>query len=117
MNTSPPTAPAPGTAIVAGKGFAGDDLEDFLASPVLGLALVRPGKGSYRTEPAAGPDPSRQVTTASPVMTSLAARSPERTAPSIFPYHTGEVSVPAQCSGPIGARTAGPYEVQIPWVQ
>lgn len=40
--------------------------------------------------------------------TSSAACSPERRAPSIFPFHTAEVSVPAQCRTPTGARRAAP---------
>jgi len=34
----------PGTAIVTGKGLAGEDFEDFLASEDLGLALIRPAR-------------------------------------------------------------------------
>ena len=36
--------PGPGTAIVADKGFAGDDIEEFLASPQLDLTLIRPAR-------------------------------------------------------------------------
>src|SRR5262245_53465813 len=38
--------------------------------------------------------------------TSVVTRWPARSAPSIFPFQTGDVSVPAQCSLPIGARNA-----------
>jgi len=34
----------PGTAIVADKGFSGDDFEKFLAGPGLGLTLIRPAR-------------------------------------------------------------------------
>jgi hypothetical protein len=40
--------------------------------------------------------------------TSAAARSPERTAPSMYPMKTSEVSVPAQWIRPTGARSAAP---------
>ena len=42
---------------------------------------------------------------------------PQRTAPSIFPFHSGEVSVPAQWSVPTGVRSTGPYAVHSPSVQ
>ncbi len=40
----PANRPAPGTAIVADKGFAGQDFEQFLAGPDLGLTLIRPAR-------------------------------------------------------------------------
>src|SRR5260370_22978637 len=40
----PDNRPAPGTAIVADKGFAGDDFEEFLAGPELDLTLIRPAR-------------------------------------------------------------------------
>ena len=45
---------------------------------------------------------------------SPAARSPERTAPSIAPCETVAVSVPAQCRLPTGSRTRWPWRVRIP---
>ena len=39
---------------------------------------------------------------------SAAARSPERTAPSIAPCDVVDVSVPAQCTRPNGSRSSGP---------
>jgi hypothetical protein len=44
LEQQPASRPRPGTVIVADKGFAGDDFEDFLASPELGLTLVRPAR-------------------------------------------------------------------------
>ena len=40
--------------------------------------------------------------------TSAAARSPDLTAPSMYPVHSVAVSVPAQWMGPTGAVSAGP---------
>jgi hypothetical protein len=42
LNDRPANRPAPGTAIVTGKGLAGEDTEEFFASPGLGLDLIRP---------------------------------------------------------------------------
>jgi hypothetical protein len=42
LQKQPANHPAPGTAVVADKGFAGEDFEDFLAGQNLGLTLVRP---------------------------------------------------------------------------
>jgi hypothetical protein len=44
LKRQPTSRPAPGTMIVADKGFAGDDFESFLASPELGLTLIRPAR-------------------------------------------------------------------------
>jgi len=44
LQCQPASRPAPGTAIVADKGFAGDDFEEFLAGPDLGLTLIRPAR-------------------------------------------------------------------------
>jgi hypothetical protein len=44
----------------------------------------------------------------STVNISAAACSPDCTAPSILPFQSGDVSVPAQCTDPIGARRSGP---------
>ena len=44
LKRQPASRPAPGTMIVADKGFAGDDFESFLARPELGLTLVRPAR-------------------------------------------------------------------------
>ncbi len=43
--------------------------------------------------------------------TAAAALSPDRTAPSIYPHQSGEVSVPAQWIGPTGVLSACPYLV------
>jgi Transposase DDE domain len=40
----PANRPAPGTAVVADKGFAGEDFEEFLAGEDLGLTLIRPAR-------------------------------------------------------------------------
>ena len=45
---------------------------------------------------------------------SAAARSPDCTAPSMYPAHTVAVSAPAQWMRPIGARSARPYPVHTP---
>ena len=44
LTAQPANCPHPGTAIVADKGFAGSDFEDFLAEPDLNLTLVRPAR-------------------------------------------------------------------------
>ena len=44
LEKQPANRPAPGTAVVAYKGFAGEDFEDFLAGQNLGLTLVRPAR-------------------------------------------------------------------------
>jgi hypothetical protein len=44
----------------------------------------------------------------SPARTSSATRSPERTAPSMYPLNTSLVSVPAQWIRPTGVRRALP---------
>src|SRR4051812_8954995 len=52
--------------------------------------------------------------TCSRAITSAAARSPERTAPSTQPHMTAELSVPAQWMRPHGSRSAGPNSVSTP---
>jgi hypothetical protein len=44
LRRQPANRPQPGTAIVADKGFAGQDFEDFLASADLALTLIRPAR-------------------------------------------------------------------------
>jgi Transposase DDE domain len=44
LQGQPANCPRPGTAIVADKGFAGDDFEKFLAGPDMDLTLVRPAR-------------------------------------------------------------------------
>ena len=44
--------------------------------------------------------------------TSAATRSPERTAPSMYPFHTSAVSAPAKWMRPTASRIAVPYCVQ-----
>ena len=50
LERQPANRPAPGTAVVADKGFAGEDFEDFLAGEDLDLALVRPARRNETTE-------------------------------------------------------------------
>ncbi|HWN00371.1 MAG TPA: hypothetical protein VNO54_25260 [Streptosporangiaceae bacterium] len=40
----PANRPAPGTAVVTGKGLSGEETEEFFTSPDLGLTLVRPAR-------------------------------------------------------------------------
>jgi hypothetical protein len=44
LTAQPANRPHPRSAIVADKGFAGSDFEDFLAGPDLALTLVRPAR-------------------------------------------------------------------------
>ena len=44
LTHQPANRPHPGSAIVADKGFAGSDFEDFLAGPDLDLTLIRPAR-------------------------------------------------------------------------
>jgi hypothetical protein len=44
LERRPASRPRPGTAIVADKGFSGEDFEEFLAGPDLGLTLIRPAR-------------------------------------------------------------------------
>jgi hypothetical protein len=44
LNDQPANRPTPGTAIVTGKGLAGEGTEEFFASPGLGLTLIRPAR-------------------------------------------------------------------------
>jgi hypothetical protein len=44
LTRQPANRPEPGTAIVADKGFSGDDFDKFLAGPDLGLTLIRPAR-------------------------------------------------------------------------
>jgi len=44
LKRQPANRPHPGTVIVTDKGFAGEDFEDFLTSPQLGLTLIRPAR-------------------------------------------------------------------------
>jgi hypothetical protein len=41
--------PAPGTAIVTGKGLSGEETEDFFAGPDLALTLIRPARKDETT--------------------------------------------------------------------
>jgi hypothetical protein len=58
--------------------------------------------------------PNQATVIASCCITSVATRSPERTAPSMNPYILAEVSVPAQWMRPQGSRRAGPNSVSTP---
>jgi len=44
LNDQPANRPAPGTAIVTGKGLSGEDTEEYFASPGLDLTLIRPAR-------------------------------------------------------------------------
>ena len=71
------------------------------------LHVFRPD--SYRDGPVI-----RVYEVSDPDSTSAAARSPDCTAPSMYPAHTVAVSAPAQWTRPIGARNARPYRVHTP---
>ena len=49
LEYQPADRPAPGTAIVADKGFSGDDFEEFLAGGEMGLTLIRPARKDEKT--------------------------------------------------------------------
>jgi hypothetical protein len=49
LKDRPANRPAPGTALVTGKGLAGEDTEEFFASPGLELALIRPARKDETT--------------------------------------------------------------------
>ena len=99
--------PSPSTAVVVhvadpvGGGVGVGNAETF--SPV---AVRFPNLASVRR--------IRSCKGYSLAVTSVAARSPERTAPSINPYMTAEVSVPAQWMRPHGSRRAVPNSVSTP---
>lgn len=44
LKDQPANRPAPGTAVVTDKGLAGEDTEEFFASPGLELTLIRPAR-------------------------------------------------------------------------
>jgi hypothetical protein len=64
LECQPANRPEPGTAIVTDKGLAGEETEEFFASPDLGLTLIRrPARtrrlpGPYRTGRASASRPS-----------------------------------------------------------
>lgn len=49
LTDRPANRPAPGTALVTDKGLAGEDTEEFFASPGLELALIRPARKDETT--------------------------------------------------------------------
>jgi hypothetical protein len=49
LEHQPASRPAPGTAIVTGKGLSGAETEDFFASDDLGLTLIRPARKDEKT--------------------------------------------------------------------
>jgi hypothetical protein len=49
LERQPANRPAPGTAIVTDKGLAGEDTEEFFASPGLELTLIRPARKDEKT--------------------------------------------------------------------
>jgi hypothetical protein len=50
LRGQPANCPRPGTTIVADKGFAGDDFDEFLAGPELDLTLVRPARKNEKDQ-------------------------------------------------------------------
>ena len=50
LECQPANCPRPGTAIVADKGFAGEDFESFLAGPDLDLTLIRPARKNEKDQ-------------------------------------------------------------------
>jgi hypothetical protein len=59
LSDQPANRPAPGTAVVTDKGLSGEDFEDFMSGPDLGLALVRPARNDEK-EPRYFPNWLRQ---------------------------------------------------------
>jgi hypothetical protein len=49
LEDHPANRPAPGTAVVTDKGLSGEDTEEFLAGPDLGLFLIRPARKDEKT--------------------------------------------------------------------
>ena len=49
LEDQPVNRPAPGTAVVTGRGLSGEDTEEFFASPDLGLTLIRPARKDEKT--------------------------------------------------------------------
>jgi hypothetical protein len=49
LKDQPANRPAPGTAVVTDKGLSGEDFEDFMSGPDLGLALIRPARKDEKT--------------------------------------------------------------------
>jgi hypothetical protein len=49
LERQPANPPWLGTAVVTGKGFAGDDFEEFFTGQQLGLTLVRPARKDEKT--------------------------------------------------------------------
>ena len=59
LTLQPASRPRPGTLIVADKGFAGTDFEDYLAGPDLDLTLIRPARKNEK-DPGTFPNWLRQ---------------------------------------------------------
>ena len=51
LKDRPANRPAPGTAVITDKGLAGEETEEFFASPGLDLALVRPARKDETPRP------------------------------------------------------------------
>ena len=51
LKDRPANRPAPGTAVITDKGLAGEETEEFFASPGLGLALIRPARKDETPRP------------------------------------------------------------------
>ncbi len=49
LEGQPANRPAPGTAVVTGKGLAGEETEQYIASDELGLTLIRPARKDEQT--------------------------------------------------------------------
>jgi len=48
LEDQPASRPAPGTAVVTGKGLSGEGTEEFFAGPDLGLLLIRPARNDEK---------------------------------------------------------------------
>src|ERR1700722_551900 len=90
-----------------GVAFSGDAFAEEYMLPTCASA------GPPAVDDAAQVNP-QAIDTDSAAVTSLAARSPERTAPSTQPHITAELSVPAQWMRPHGSRSACPNSVSTP---
>jgi hypothetical protein len=95
------------------EGVAESTLAQFCLTRPPRAARGRPHSGELE-RPLTGRSRPPAVAAQSRPATSDAARSPERTAPSMYPLNTSEVSLPAQCSRPTGARSAAPKSLHTP---
>lgn len=80
--------------------------------PASVLILIRLRQTRDRPPTGNAPDNRRRRYSAS--RTSVAARSPERTAPSMYPFQYVDVSAPAQWTRANGSRIAAPKSTVVP---